>query len=115
MRASSFGGEKCFPGLFLIHPSNKSRAGILLRYILDLLREECSSYSWPFSKAFRFRSRKFDGTESAIALRTASALSTCYGCEEPTITEFEHHALAEFLGQARGRAAVDAGLPLADR
>src|ERR1017187_621038 len=29
-------------------------------------------YSYPFSKAFRFKSRKLAGTESATALRTAS-------------------------------------------
>jgi hypothetical protein len=46
-------------------------------------------YSNPLSKASRFSSRKFSGTESATAFRTASPLrSLVTAVKNPTITEF---------------------------
>src|SRR5579862_4425677 len=46
-------------------------------------------YSSPFSKAFRFSSRKLAGTESATALPTASASSRFVtAVKNPTMTEF---------------------------
>ena len=65
-------------------------------------------YSNPLSKALRFSSRKFGGTESATAFRTASALRKSGDrSEESNHYRVQHHALAQFFGEVRGRNAID--------
>src|SRR3954464_2177467 len=84
-------------GRWLPAASNTIRARILLVYSLEYASSSSCGrrgasmelpYAKPRSNAFKFNSREEEGTESATALRTESALSSFVtAVKKPTMTE----------------------------